>query len=418
MPFETSPVLDDVLLDVVVSIELTNNDRRLVDRRYGILREHLLRDKSSLADLLERDPSRIYAQGSIALGAVIVDGAADDRFDLDAIVEMNVPEAWDASIVLDELFDALQGFPGAEEIERCTRCVQIRFARMHIDVTPLDPHKPMFAKRAGHIFHSPDHGVASRVESNPWGFVDWYRSTVTVSNQKLGALLEERRTRPLAVDRLMTREILAEMSQENLPPTIPPRIDSEQTLALKLFKRFLNLRYLKLPLKRPISIYLSLNAARMGNLNLGLTEQLIGLAKHCLLLTETAMAFEQYPDERNPRYSPDRINDRWPPQQQPASRSADLKEFAAACEHLVSELQRAKTAPIADISAIVRRLFGEQVGQRAIEEFVAGYDRSAGQDVRRFEKGVGTLLSTPALVATTKSAAAPPQSFHSGLARK
>lgn len=250
------------------------------------------------------------------------------------------------------------------------------------------------------------------LNSNPWGFVDWYRSTVSVGSKAFVELVEQRRRRSLAVDRIANAQILAEVTQETLPLTIPPRINSEQTLALKLLKRFLNRRYARLTLKRPISIYLSLLAARIGNQNSGLTQQLIALANYCKSQADGYLKAGSYPDERNPRYRPDKFNDRWPPRDVPACRSQDLAEFSAACGHLIRELEKAKEASVPEISEIIKKLFGEQIGQRAIESFVGGYDRTAGQTSRVFEKGTGALLSSPALVETGKAATAPAQNYH------
>ena len=86
--------------------------------------------------------SLIYAQGSIATSTTIVSGTEDDRFDVDAIVEIDVPTDWDDSQALDELEIALQGFPGVVTIVRCTRCVQLQFPFMHMDVTIMDRARP------------------------------------------------------------------------------------------------------------------------------------------------------------------------------------------------------------------------------------------------------------------------------------
>ena len=162
---------------------------------------------------------------------------------------------WSDDEALDKLFEALQGFPGVLKIVRCTRCVQLQFAFMHMDVTILDPAAELRAQRVGEIFHSPDKGDCYRVPSNPYGFAIWYRGAVQYPSADFLKSLEERR-RIYGVDRL-AMSLKEKAEQENLPPVIPPRLDAQQVVALKLMSRFLNLRYENRPLKRPPSIYLT-----------------------------------------------------------------------------------------------------------------------------------------------------------------
>ena len=46
-----------------------------------------------------------------AIGANFVSGTDDDRFDVDALVDMTVPWQWSDDQVLDKLEEALKGFP-------------------------------------------------------------------------------------------------------------------------------------------------------------------------------------------------------------------------------------------------------------------------------------------------------------------
>jgi hypothetical protein len=130
--------MDDILLDIATTIELSPADWRIADNRYRRLKSHLERPSSALAPYLEDGLSLIYAQGSIATSTAIISGIDDDRFDVDAIVEMNVPAHWSEHYTFDMLEAALQGFPGVIKIVRCTRCIQLQFAFMHMDVTLMD----------------------------------------------------------------------------------------------------------------------------------------------------------------------------------------------------------------------------------------------------------------------------------------
>ena len=87
----TTSALDGVLLDIATQIELSPADRRIAENRYRRLKAHLERPSSPLAPYLKDGISLIYAQGSMATSTTIVSGAEDDRFDVDAIVEIDVP---------------------------------------------------------------------------------------------------------------------------------------------------------------------------------------------------------------------------------------------------------------------------------------------------------------------------------------
>src|SRR3546814_1147973 len=107
-------------------IELSPRDREVAENRYRQLKEYVERPTSPLRPYLVDGESLIYAQGSVATSTTILSGDDDDRFDVDAIVEIDAPSNWSESEPLDQLFETLKNFPGAVEVVRCTRCVQIR----------------------------------------------------------------------------------------------------------------------------------------------------------------------------------------------------------------------------------------------------------------------------------------------------
>ncbi len=82
-PFQTSPNLDDLLLDIATVIELSDNDGKVAASRYKKLKVHLERPSSPLRMYLVDDNSKIYAQGSMAIGTTVISGTDDDRFDSD-----------------------------------------------------------------------------------------------------------------------------------------------------------------------------------------------------------------------------------------------------------------------------------------------------------------------------------------------
>ena len=264
----TTSALDDILLDIATTIEPSPGDRRITENRYRRLKTHLERPSSPLAQHLKDGLSLIYAQGSIATSTTILSGIDDDRFDIDAIVEMNVPAHWSEHHGLDMLEAALQGFPGVIKIVRCTRCIQLQFAFMHMDVTLMDRSKRVAIARAGEVLHAPDEGPASRVPFNPWGFTAWFRSSVGVGQAAFAEALRSRRglyaksrLRPVDDMELM----LAKADQVDLPPMIPSSLDAQEVVALKLLKRRLNISYERQPPAPALDLFRK--AGRLGRLH-------------------------------------------------------------------------------------------------------------------------------------------------------
>jgi hypothetical protein len=405
----SAPGLNDLLFDVVTVIELSDHDRQVADSRYRKLQPHLERPSSRLRNLLLENTCLIYAQGSMSIGASIISGAEDeDRFDVDALVDVPVPSYWSHDEALDQLCDSLQGFPDVRKIVRCTRCVQMQFAFMHMDVTMLDPMAEPRPERVGEIFHSPDTGPSYRVPSNPYGFSQWFRKNVTYPSQGfLDAVKSRRQT--MAIDRLPPMMAMDKAEQEKLPPVIPPRIDAQQVHALKLMKRYLNLRYERRRMRRPPSIYFTKLSVTCGYEPLGLTAQLERFAAHVKIEMDKAYAANRGPDERNPSYDFDRLNDRWPTTQ------ADRKMLADDMVHLIEKLEEARNSEIKDVVTIFSDLFGERVSKRTLDAFTKRVDQRSGRQTLRYERGAGTIIPAASVAAPAIAHAAaevPRHNFH------
>lgn len=397
-PFQTSPNLDDLLLDLATVIELSDNDRLVAASRYEKLKEHLERPLSPLRPYLVRDESQIYAQGSMAIGATIISGTDDDRFDVDAIVEINVPSSWSPSDVLDKLEEALQGFADAKKIVRRTRCIQLQFAFMHMDIAILDPSEEPRVARTGDIFHSPDSGKEERVPANPYGFATWVRTKAVMPTQDAERIRGRRAQ--YGIDRLAYG--LRAADQKELPLAVPPRIDAQQIVALKLIKRYLNLRYQNRQIKRPPSIYITKTAVDCGYAVGGLCSQLEQLAEYITSEMEKAIVAHNGPDERNPTYRLDRINDRWPTKQEDRIALRDDMQV------LANALEKAKISSVTEIAGIFSDLFGEPVTKRAVEKLISRSDESAEKKGTVYERGTGAVLTaatftSPALAKNTSN---------------
>ncbi len=410
MTIITTPNLDDLLLDVATAIELSDRDRRIAENRYRRLKKHLERPESPLAPYLIYDEeSRIYPQGSMAIGTTVVSGTKEDRFDLDALVEMNVPPEWTPKQVLDLLYESLKDFPDVIKVERCTRCVQLQFAYMHMDVTVMDPAARPRVERVGEIFHSPDEGGSERVPANPYGFSGWFRTSVHRGSEQFVKVLNERRQRN-GVNRLAEVVQLEAAQQDDLPPVLPPRLDSEQAVALKLLKRYLCVAYEERNIKRPPSIYLSKLAVDVGASPYGLTSQLAALAQHIEEEMRHNIVANTTPDERNPTYPEDRLNDRWP------QTVEDMEVLAKDMGVLCKALESARNSEFAEINKIFAVLFGERVSKRSAEALL---ERAAEKEnyQTHYEKGTGAVVLAAGVTApaVVKALSREPQHhFHCG----
>lgn len=416
MPFDaTAPNLDVILIATAIEMELSDRDLQVASKRYNLIAEHLQRPGGALAPYMGE--ALFYPQGSRAIGATIVDGSSDDRFDLDAILEFPTPPGWNATQVLDGLFDAFEGFPDVRKIVRCTRCVQLQFAFMHLDVTPMDPFASPRQERAGNIYHSPDKGADALFSVNPYGFAQWFRQTVKLPSHQFQDHVRAMRNRATIPDRIALNTVFADAETDKLPEPVDPLRDAPQVIALKLMKRYLNLRYVPRDRKRPVSIYLSKVAAEVPLNSFGLCAQLEALASELDRRMAIALASGQRPEERNPVFRDENFNDRWPKD------TTDLMVFRGDLQHLLAELARARESELSEIQEIFDHLFGERVTQKAVRKYLDGLSDKAAPAA--YEKGKG-FLAAPALVAAAAPAAAttvtapqvsraPAHSFHSGL---
>lgn len=413
--FIFNTALDGILLDIATQIELSPYDRRIAESRFRRLKEHLERAGSPLAPYLKQGDCLIYAQGSMATSTTIVSGTNDDRFDIDAIVEIDIPAHWSERRGLDLLEQSLHGFPGVLKIVRCTRCIQLQFASMHMDVTIIDRSRRIAIARAGEILHVPDHGPSSRVPSNPWGFTTWFRSSVGIgASQKSFAEELAKRRALLGKSRLKAFDLYemeqAKADQVDLPPMIPSMIDAQEAVALKLLKRHIYKRYEKLAAKQPPSIYLAKRAGSVGYVPQGLTAQLIVLAETTSRILRAHVASGTKPDELNPSYAPDRINDRWPADGPSGVR--DMTVFADVLDAFADRLRRLSVAPLQEIVEGMAELFGERLGAELKAALKQRFDTRTATLPNLIQDATGSIRS-PAIARVTQDLRPVPRhNFH------
>lgn len=394
--------LDEILVGVATLIDPTDNDRMIMSQRYRQLKEHLERKGSPLAPYLIDGKSAIYAQGSVAAGTLVLSGDKDDRFDLDAIVQFQLPQDWTGKRALDELAVAIEGFPNVKEIERCTRCVQLRFASMHLDVTILEPVIEQDSSTFGEIMHSPDDGSDERVPAHPAGFANWYRQNAGFE----GVFAEGvRKRRAKSPDRLQVATEPRAAEQEKLPDMLPPRLDTIKTLSVKLTKRFLKRRQSGRVIKGAPSIYTTLHGGMAPESQAGLKDQLVVLAPQIKNEMDGHLRSGSKPEHTNPAYAPDQINDRWP-SAHTAKREQQMRLLAGDMGHFISRLNEAEAAPLARIQEILDDLFGEVISQKAMRSVI----ERVTDDATGYVPGSGQVA--PAVITGVKTRRAPQNSFH------
>lgn len=411
--------LDEILFDVATIIELNDTDRKAAESRYRKLKEVLSKSGSVFAPLLEHEDAKIYAQGSMASSTTIVSGTDDDRFDVDAIVEVQVPADWSPKEALDNLHESLKDFPHAKGVERCTRCVQIKFANMHMDVTVLDNKNRKSGERPGEIAHSPDEGESYMVPSNPYGFTTWFRRSVSTVEQNTALILNKRREQ-FSYSRIQLSEdelsLLKSAEQEDLAPFLPARIDAQEVVALKLLKRYLNLKYeSERKAKRPPSIYLTKVVGDIGYFSEGLAFQLFKLSEQLSHEMDFHLTQNSRPNHVNPSYEADLINDRWPREDY---EELDMKFFKTKLDDLTAGIKALSSASLKEAKSIIAELFGERVSESALEILVKNFDARDKEANLHAAFPTGEVLTESSIQPKANVESPPSHRFHCSMAEK
>ncbi len=196
---------------------------------------------------------------------------------------------------------------------------------------------------------------------------------------------------------------------------IPSAIDAQEAVALKLLKRFLNLRYEGRTEKRPPSIYLAKRAGGIGYHSKGLSVQLFLLADSTAKLLRDHIKNGTRPNEKNPSYPADKINDRWPRPE--AAGNRDMRLLEEQLEYLCERLEKMQIMSLADMAVAIDDLFGERVGkeQRAVLE--KRYDRRKDKTPILSEGRTGAIKAPAIIMSNERYREVPTHNFHPFLLR-
>lgn len=359
-----SEPIDVLLADIAVSIQLSKTEHDKAVARFQTMLDWIDRDASPLHGRVRL----MYPQGSMAIGATIARSSDREDYDIDVMVDLEIPVNSDPRVVLDTLYDAIRSEPGSRyygKTIRHTRCVCVTYEDgMHIDLTPAVL-APALIPRTSTIFHSKpeDPDVQHhRLWANPYGLAEWFKEK-TPKEADFARYFEER---SLAFD---SQKISARAPSEPVPDREPAYQKSRALIALQLIKRWRNVLFARKDharLRRPPSVLLSKLIADNANRTRTLSEE-VEYQAQCLLnrlLTEKSMGRLIY--EENPRCPDDILTDRWP-----ASYSdqdvmiSDLGDFVVKMNQL-----RAGNLSLAEMSKLLESMFGERPARKVVEDYV------------------------------------------------
>ncbi|MBY0334166.1 MAG: nucleotidyltransferase [Acetobacteraceae bacterium] len=367
--------LDALLADIAINIQLPPGLHAKAISRNAAVQEYLSRPESPLHGLVVR----FYAQGSMAIDATTSTRGTDDEYDIDGVLELDIPADMPPADVLDLLWLALKDYQGMKVI-RQSRCVTIQYADgMHIDVTPA--RRIGLAEMESVIFHAKEGEGRHRhfeVPMNAYAFAAWYRERTPP---------EERFSKAYNARVFDAAELLAKADPivHEVPAQTPMPLKSVTTVALQLIKRFRNIWSADRPGRCPPSVMLSCHAGYAAVPGMNLAEMVIRQARWTAKAIDAASSRKERLDVRNPKMRDDRFTDRWP------ENLEQQDSFAYALHDLANGLSQIRSNGLAleDLQEWLRDLFGPMVvsrsvkalndrNGRALRDRAHGYTRSGG----------------------------------------
>ena len=385
-------VAEELLIRTAIRIELPPSLHALAVDRYEAVRKHIEREGSPLKNRVRL----FYPQGSMAIRATIRSRRRADGYDIDIVAELMIPYWMPPAMVLDLLFEAINGERGSRyhgKVKRQTRCVTVEYEDgMHLDVTPsllLDP----ATLRLSHIFHAkpeePEHLHGCFV-MNSFAFVEHVNVRTPID-------LEFRRRYAGEVKRYgdAARQIRADADVVDVPAhAVEDGGKSATIVGLQLLKRNRNERYRRRPQRMPPSVVISKFAIDVARPGCMLVEAVDAISAHTLEQLQMANRAGRLVDVRNPKCENDCFTDRWP-ENAAAQRQYidDLIQFRAQFEALVSG-----QLSLSAMRDLLAHMFGEGPAQSAVDDLAATQGRAIQAATRRIGTGRGGL-SIPSAVA-------------------
>ena len=411
--------LELALMAVAYRVQLTPSQYQDCERRYRSLARHVDRHGSPLKErVLE-----VYPSGSQAIHAATLSHVKSAHHDLDAVLELDLPQDTDPEIVLELLYSAIKGDVGSKyhdhHIVKNSRCVTVHYADgVTVDLMPVI-RTPGQAERAARLFHYKAASADDQVQRytkpvNPWGFSTCFNESVVASS------IFESRFGEYRKNAQRTSMLDEKAETQPMPAPVPLSQKSTRVVALQLIKRFRDKRFRRSDhqaMKAPPSVVFSEQIRGAGQQANSLDEELRNLSVHLIDQLQSAENHDELIRVVNPVYSVDIFTDRWP------SCRLDQRQWQADLQHLVQSLDelRLELFDPAKWQRVFRDLFGEAASNDAIKSW---YDRQkrmvdAGQvDIGRVgnlrENGIRAGRSASAATSVVAGAAIPAQTFDGG----
>lgn len=347
------PLADALLNDIARRIQLSPTDYGVAVDHYEAVCAWLQRDESPISHVF----SRLYPQGSFAIGATIASRLRNDEYDIDVVAELAVGADTPPAVVLDALFEAVNGKKGSRyhgKVQRRTRCVTVEYDRMHLDITPavLLRHRP---DRTSVIFHAhedePEH-LHRHIMANPWGFAQWFEDMTPAVREIVEAMLRK--------------------SAEPVPDQEELIEKSTPLVALQLLKRWRNKCYDLRNGRSPPSVALAYFIATNATDGRDLFGELQTQAEALLSTFEAADIRGQLVRVVNPACDTDVLTDRWP------GDAETQRVFLGDLRALTADLRSIAADPtLENCQTVMRRLFGENPTKAVFEDFALRFAHQA-----------------------------------------
>jgi hypothetical protein len=262
-----------LLMDVARRIQLTKTKHEAAVRNFNALCQYVDREGSPLHGLVVE----CYPSGSFATGTAIASRVATSQHDVDVVMELKIDPKTSPKIVLDALFQAINGELGSRyygKVRQNSRCVTVQYEDgTTVDLMPVARIEGEPA-RAGNLFHyKRETSEALHKPVNPWGFADHFKNTVAFD--------------PVFYDLFRGRRLLVEggfaMDAETqpMPNHAPLEEKSPRVVAVQLLKRARDVAFRKPErqrMRKPPSVVIGAMALDAGPVNSSLIDEVIAVA--------------------------------------------------------------------------------------------------------------------------------------------
>ncbi len=329
----------DVLLEIVcVKLQLSRTQFETAESRYHTIGEWLLAEKS---DIRQYQPD-IYPQGSLSLGTTVKPWWSNE-FDLDLVCELNVSSDNHPGDVYQAIWNRMAEHETYRKMmKRMRRCIRLEYANdFHLDIVPAVPDPDADGDHILvpdlHADLAPEHPKNNVWKpSNPRGYKDWFKSKCYV---------------PL-------REIRA--NAEPLPQPEPIHQKPSLKRAVQLFKRWRDIRFMDHVGLEPPSIILTTLAGHFHDQETLCTDALETIIDRTVDMRDAGQIICM----TNPANDKETICERW------RDKPQALKLFDTAIREFQADWQKLlETRGLPEITAELKRLFGENPVDAAVKEF-------------------------------------------------